>query len=135
MLSRILRLTILAAAISVLVSLVGIACGGGEPEELTIPVKIAGDKLDPGKIKAGKDDMLTLQIETDKAGTIHFHTYDIEVDVTPGEVTEVFFVANQEGQFRVTFHEKKEHTEGDEHEEEGHEEEEEIEVGRLEIRP
>ena len=135
-------LMILAAG-SVL-ALLAAACGGSEPEELEIPVKVEGESLIPDRVEVRKGDMVTLKIEADDRGEFHLHGYDIEKEVEAGVVTDFFFVAETEGRFKITFHRLEEEGGDEDHEKEGngeddkdeeHAGEEEVEIGIVEVRP
>ena len=106
------------------------SCGGGEPEELNIPVKVEQDRLDPDTVRVKKGDMVTLVIQADSAGEFHLHGYDIERDVSPEQDVDLSFVADVEGRFKITFHAQAT-TSGEG--EEG--EEEEPTIGFLEVNP
>ena len=95
----------LAPAILVLLAVVGAACGGGDPEELEVPVRVEGEKLVPGTVQVKHRDMVTLTIESATGGTFHLHGYDIEQEVKAGEPADFYFVAEIEGRFPITFHE------------------------------
>lgn len=112
------------------------ACGGGEPEELDIPIKLEGGSLTPGTIQVKQGDMVTLMIETEEAGEFHLHGYDVEMDVEAGVPTDFFVLADITGRFKITFHAAEEEHEGEEeHDEDGENEEGELEIGILEVRP
>ena len=130
---------VLAALISMLLLAV-VACGGSGPQELEIPVKLVGDKLDPETIQVGQGDSVTLMIEVEEPGEFHLHGYDIEMDIEPGEPAEFFFVAEATGRFKITYHASGNgagsHEEDQTHEEPGHDEEgEEVDIGFLEVLP
>ena len=127
-----LKLSGLLIAAAVLLIVLAAACGGGEPQELEIPVRVEGEKMTPETIKVKQDDMVTLKIQSDDAIEFHLHTYDIEMEVEPGTVTDLFFVADATGRFRITFHHVDEEEEAT-HEET--EEQEEIDIGFLEVQP
>ena len=109
------------------------ACGGSDPEELDISVKMENGSLSPATIQVKQDDMVTLKIDTEEAGEFHLHGYDIEMDVPAGVPTDFFVLADIAGRFKITFH-----AAGDEHEgehEEQDDEEGEMAIGILEVRP
>ena len=110
------------------------ACGGSDPEELEISIKLENGSLTPATIEVKQGDMVTLNIETEEAGEFHLHGYDIEMDIPAGVTTDFFVLADITGRFKITFH-----AAGDEHEGEDEEhdddEEEEMEIGILEVRP
>ena len=131
--TRVLKLGALFTTVAVLVTALAAACGGGEPEELDIPVSVAGEAMSPETIKVKQGDRVTLKIQADKAGEFHLHTYDVKMDIEPGEATDFFFVADATGRFRITFHPSAEEDEGEgEHEDE---EVEETDIGFLEVQP
>ena len=102
--------TMLVASMAT-VALVGLlaACGGGEPEELSFDLNIVERQLDAEVTDAKKNDTVTLNFSSDEAGDVHLHGYDIEKEVSPGEVTTMVFKAEFEGQFNITFHPVGEH--------------------------
>ena len=135
------------------------ACGGGGPRDLRIAVsfavKLEGDKLNPETIQVRQGDTVTLKIEPDRPGEFHLHGYDIEKDLEAKQVTELVFVADATGRFRVTFHAAEEEhqshggetpepsaagqsgtpeSDGGSHQD-GHTEGEEVDIGFLEVRP
>ena len=130
-----------------LVAVLTTACGGGKPQELAIPVKISGDKMDPNTIQVKQGDMVTLNIEVEAPGKFHLHTYDIEKDIGPDQVNEFFFIAKATGRFRITFHPTEDEGHEGSHEGEGHndkekngeaeadDEDQEIDIGFLEVHP
>ena len=142
-------------ASSGLTVMVLVACGGGGPEELEIAVKLEGDRLGPETIQVGQGDTVTLKIEPDRPGEIHLHGYDIERDLKAGQVTEMVFVADATGRFRITFHAAEEEHQSHDGEQPGpdaagqngtpksdegshesdHEEGEEVDIGFLEVLP
>ena len=117
----------LALAVSVLVA----ACGGGGPEELEIPVRVDQERLSPETVRVKHGDMVTLRIQADDDGEFHLHGYDIERDVSTGQVVDLYFVADATGRFKITFH-AEEATTGSEGE---HKEDEETTIGFLEVQP
>jgi plastocyanin len=118
-------------ASALLFVLVIAACGGSDPEQLEIPVTIVDGEMSPDTIEVKQGDTVTLEVESDKHGDFHLHTYDIEKEVGGAEPVDLIFVADATGRFRITFHATGEqHEEGDEHEGE-----EEIDLGFLEVRP
>ena len=152
-----LKLSVLIAIAAILLTPLISACGsGGEPQKLTLPVIVAGKSMEPETIEVRQGDTVTLQIKSEESGEFHVHGYDVETEAHAGEVTDLNFVADATGRFKITFHEtghgekgdqgkdtdEKEHDDGDDHddddqedEEEGDEEESEIEIGFLEVLP
>lgn len=134
---RALKLSGFMTIVAILATVLAAACGGGEPEELEIPVNVEGGKMSPETIRVKQGDMVTLKIQADDAIEFHLHTYDIKKDLAAGEVVDFFLVADATGRFRITFHhleeEKGKHGEAEgEHKENG---EEEIALGFLEVGP
>lgn len=118
--------------------LLAAACGSSEPDHRNIPVKLEGGKLRPDTIRVGQGDTVTLQIEAEEPGEIHLHGYDIEAEVSDDSITDLAFVANDTGRFRITFHAAGiEGADHGSHEGETHDdsENEEVDVGFLEVRP
>ena len=65
---------------------------------------LAGDRLDPESISVCKGQELTLAITTQRAGEIHFHGYEKEMDVEAGETATVKFSLTLPGQFPIELH-------------------------------
>lgn len=88
---------------SVLLFLVA-ACGGGGPEQLTIPIKLEHGSLSPGTIQVKQGDTLTLKIETEESGELHLHGYDIEMELEAGAPADFLLEADVTGRYKITFH-------------------------------
>ena len=130
------RFGIIIVPLMVGLTLLAVACGGESPQDREIAVKLPADQLDPGIIKVGQNDTVTLKIEADKPGSIHLHGYDLEQDVTSGDITEFVFLADASGRFRIAFHS----AEVDHHQASGAHHHEvadgkELDVGFLEVQP
>jgi len=96
--------------------------------------KTAG-QLDPGTIKVGQNDTVTLKIEADQSGSVHLHGYDLEQDVASGDIIDFVFLADASGRFRIAFHAAgvdHHQTSGGHHEVADGEE---VDVGFLEVQP
>ena len=108
-------------AMSLFAMVAAAACGGGDPEELDIPVNIEAGEMSPETIKVQQGDMVTLQINADEGGEFHLHTYDIEAEIEANIQTDFYFVAEATGRFKITYHPVGEgdHDEG-KHDEDGH---------------
>ncbi len=65
---------------------------------------LAGDRLDPESIDLCKGQDLTLKITTQRAGEIHIHGYEKEMDVEPGDTATFMFSATLPGQFPIELH-------------------------------
>jgi hypothetical protein len=78
-----------------------------KPEEPALPlVEIRNGEPVGGvqelEFKSGEE--ARFEVETDAADELHFHGYDLYVDVTPGKPTEVKFDADIEGLFELESH-------------------------------
>ena len=137
------RTGIIFIAVALLITTTAAACGGGDPEELDIAVNVTDGKMTPETITGKQGDTVTLKIQGDTPGEFHLHTYDIETDIGGSGPTDMEFVADATGRYRITFHAE----DGDEHEgEEGPTEEDEdsndedgeegeVDLGFLEVQP
>ncbi len=113
------KLISLLIAVSLFAMVAAAACGGGDPEELDIPVSIQAGEMTPDTIKVKQGDMVTLKIDADAGGEFHLHTYDIEQDVEADTLTDFYFVAEATGRFKITYHPQGEHDKG-EHNDDNH---------------
>ncbi len=93
---------LLTIAVTVLVLLAG--CAGGEPQDVEVAVTIRDDRMSPDTIQVKHGDTVTLKVDSDIAGAIHLHGYDIEREVQPGEVADFAFTADATGRYRIAFH-------------------------------
>jgi hypothetical protein len=50
---------------------------------------------DPEKLKAHQNDMITINVVSDREGEVHLHEYDIAFDVAPGKTTTHAFKADK----------------------------------------
>ena len=118
---KIPKLIGMVIAMSLFAMVATAACGGGDPEELDIPVNIEAGEMSPETIKVQQGDMVTLKINADEGGEFHLHTYDIEAEIEANIQTDFYFVAEATGRFKITYHPvgEGEHDEG-KHEEDGH---------------
>ena len=129
---------IIPVAVGLLITVIAAACGGGDPEKLDIAVNVADGKMTPETLKVKQGDTVTLKIEGDVPGDFHLHTYDIETAVAEHGPTDMTFVADATGRFRITYHAQgeEEHQGDEEHAEEDEEDEEgEVDLGFLEVQP
>ena len=115
--------------------LLAVACGGADPQEREIAVKLTAGQLEPGTIKVGQNDTVTLKIESDRPGSVHLHGYDLEHDVASGDITNFVLLADASGRFRIAFHAAgvDHHQASDAHHEVA--DGEEVDVGFLEVQP
>lgn len=82
------------------------ACGAAAPpERLDFTLRVANGGMTPDTVAARQGDTVTARLESDRAGVIHFHGYDLEREVTAGGTAELQFTADATGRFPITFHE------------------------------
>ena len=105
------RLTFLALASAVLLSISAAACGGSGSgttgaTTTTAPTKTLRIVFKDGKVVGGlqqttfsKGDHVVLVVSSDIADEVHLHGYDKHVDVTPGKPARLAFVASLPGRF------------------------------------
>ena len=108
------------------------ACGGSAPEVVEIPGTVEAKTMNPGTIRVKQGDMVTLKIDAEDDGEFHLHGYDIEQDINKDEVTDLYFVADATGRFRITFHHSEE-AEDEKEGDHGHDRKEEEGTGHGEI--
>jgi hypothetical protein len=65
---------------------------------------LAGDRLAPEAITVCKGQELTLKITTERAGEIHLHGYEKEMEVQPGDTATFTFSTTLPGQFPIELH-------------------------------
>ncbi len=89
-----------------LIAVAASACSKTEPQARTFDLEIAQGKLtlNPPVIKVKQDDQVTLRIRSDEEGLFHLHGYDLEVEVTPGQMAEMSFTAKATGKFDIELH-------------------------------
>ena len=125
--------------VALLASVALAACGGGGPQAVEVAVEVGEETMSPETVRVNQGDTVTLKINAEEPGEFHLHGYDLELDVEAAEVSDMVFVADATGRFRITFHHQEE---GDEHKpgaegatEAKHDEEEEKDIGFLEVLP
>jgi len=65
---------------------------------------LAGERLDPEAIDVCKGQELTLTITSERAGEIHIHGYEKEMDVEAGDTATSTFSTTLAGQFHIELH-------------------------------
>lgn len=65
---------------------------------------LTGDRLNPEAINVCKGQQLTLTIITQRAGEIHIHGYEKEMEVEPGDTATFTFSTTLPGQFHIELH-------------------------------
>lgn len=86
------------------------ACGGGgnaTPQTDTIHIQVrhsavVGGDTQTFTVKQG--DTVTFVVDSDTAGALHIHGYNLLKDVSPGQETTLTFVAKYSGSFPVEYH-------------------------------
>ena len=126
------RMRRLITTIAVVVTTLAAACGGSTPQAVEIPVTVEAKTMNPGTIRVKQGDMVTLKIGAEDDGEFHLHGYDIEQDINKDEVTDLYFVADATGRFRITFHHSEE-AEDEKEGDHGHDRKEEEGTGHGEI--
>ena len=126
------RMRRLITTIAVVVTTLAAACGGSTPQAVEIPVTVEAKTMNPGTIRVKQGDMVTLKIDAEDDGEFHLHGYDIEQDINKDEVTDLYFVADATGRFRITFHHSEE-AEDEKEGDHGHDRKEEEGTGHGEI--
>jgi hypothetical protein len=79
------------------------AAGGDDPGDGVIEVTISGGNVVGGvrreTVKQGSQ--VTLRVTSDVADEVHLHTYDLKVDLVPGQSADLTFLAKVAGVFEV----------------------------------
>jgi hypothetical protein len=65
---------------------------------------LAGDRLDQETIDVCKGQELTMKITSERAGEIHLHGYEKEVEVEAGDTATFTFSTTLAGQFPIELH-------------------------------
>jgi hypothetical protein len=65
---------------------------------------LTGERLNPEAINVCKGQQLTLTIITQRAGEIHIHGYEKEMEVEPGDTATFTFSTTLPGQFHIELH-------------------------------
>ena len=77
--------------------------GGDEPGDGVIELTIAGGNVEGGvrreQVKQGSQ--VTLRVTSDVADELHVHTYDLKLDLVPGQSSDLTFLAKVPGVFEV----------------------------------
>ena len=104
------------------------ACGSSEPEDRIFNLEIHDGTLVQGNppLVVNQNDEVTIVVSSDQPVSFHLHGYDIEQEAEPGGPATLAFIANATGSFPFTIHIE---------ESDGDHEGEEIELGRLDVRP
>ena len=129
----------ITTALTVVTALVVAACAGGELKEHTFELQVQKQSLTQGDsvLRVKKEDTVTIVVTSDEPISFHLHGYDIEKEARPNEPATLAFTANYTGSFPFTIHvvEGSHEGEGEHPAEEEADPEDEVELGRLEVRP
>jgi hypothetical protein len=94
-----------------LVATISIGCveradlpGDCEAEGAQRQASLSGDRLDPERIDVCRGQEVTIEIASERAGELHLHGYDKEVEAAPGETATFKFTATLAGQFVIELH-------------------------------
>jgi len=83
------------------------ASGGGTPR--TIDLTVIGTTMTPDSPTAKQNDMLTINVKTDKEEEIHLHGYDIKFAGKPGQTVTKTFKADKTGSFPIEIEDSGQH--------------------------
>ncbi len=105
-------LLILAAVVVVFLVVGGLLIlrstgGGGTPK--TIDLTVTGTTMQPDNPTAKQNDMLTINVKTDKEEEIHLHGYDIKFAGKPGQTVTKTFKADKTGNFEIEIEDTSQH--------------------------
>ena len=143
---KLINTRVITTALTVVTALVVTACAGGELKEHTFELQVQKQSLTQGDsvLRVKKDDTVTIVVTSDEPISFHLHGYDIEKEARPNEPATLAFTANDTGSFPFTIHvvegshegvESHVEGEGEHPAEEEADPEDEVELGRLEVRP
>lgn len=84
------------------------AAGGEDAGDGVIVLTITGGNVEGGvrreRVKQGAQ--VTIRTTSDVADELHVHTYDLKVDLVPGQSADLTFLANVPGVFEVELEER-----------------------------
>jgi len=107
--SKTTSLVVLGAAIIAAVVLFVVLRGGSSDTETTAGVTkitVEGGEAVGGvqQITVGKGDRVRLEVNSDTAGEVHVHGYEIEKEIEADEPTSVDFPATLDGGYEIAVH-------------------------------
>jgi hypothetical protein len=73
-------------------------------KHLRVAIENTKPGIAPAPLRATQSDSLTIDITSDRAGTVEIHGYGKKIEVAPGSVATLAFVANIAGRFPVDLH-------------------------------
>lgn len=85
------------------------AAGGDAPGDGVIELTITGGNVEGGarreQVKQGAQ--VTIRVTSDVADELHVHTYDLKLDLVPGQSADLTFLARIPGVFEVELEERR----------------------------
>ncbi|MBH42643.1 MAG: hypothetical protein CL787_03865, partial [Chloroflexi bacterium] len=82
----------------------GACSGSGTTESVSIDLSIDGETMNPRDVVVSHNDLLVMNITSDRSGSIHVHGYDLEHPVEPGIRSSFEMEAYATGKFNIAFH-------------------------------
>ncbi len=83
------------------------ASGGGTSR--TIDLTVTGTTMTPDSPTAKQNDMLTINVKTDKEEEIHLHGYNIKFAGKPSQTVTKTFKADKTGSFEIDIEDSSQH--------------------------
>jgi len=82
---------------------------GGGGTSRTIDLTVTGTSMTPDSPSARQNDMLTINVKTDKEEEIHLHGYDIKFEAKPNQTVTRTFKADKTGSFELEIEDTGQH--------------------------
>ena len=84
------------------------AAGGDAPGDGVIELTIIGGDVEGGvrRERVKQNAQVTIRVTSDVADELHVHTYDLTVDLVPGQSADLTFLAKVPGVFEVELEER-----------------------------
>lgn len=84
------------------------AAGGDAPGDGVIELTIIGGNVEGGvrREQVKQNAQVTIRVTSDVADELHVHTYDLRVDLVPGQSADLTFLAKVPGVFEVELEER-----------------------------
>lgn len=98
------RLAVLVSVLLLSVGLLGATIASAETKHIEIKIENRDVTQGGPTVRVSEGDTVELIWQTDEAVELHFHGYDIELDVEPGTPAVMRFDAGIAGRFPVTSH-------------------------------
>lgn len=79
------------------------------PDAQVVAVTVAGGEVsgDIGRVEVPMGTRVRLTITADVTDEVHVHGFDLNEDVTPGQASQIEFVADRAGVFEVELHDSR----------------------------